>query len=414
MAWISPRSPATETAEAAGTGALERAAARPGRDYRLDFFRGLALFFIFIDHIPDNPFGYFTLRGLAFADAAEVFIFISGYTAAMVYGRTMLKDGALLAAALIWRRAWQLYLAHICLFVLYSAQVAYTVRHFENPLFSDELGIGGFLARPDETLIKALLLSFQPGLLDILPLYIALLLVFPLFMLAMRVHVLAALIPSFALWVFARATEINLPGGVTEDHVWFFNPFAWQFLFVIGACLGFTQARGQASLPRSGWRYQVLLWGAAVVAIAGGVVQISWTLHQWDPRVPGILFQSLFPIHKSLLPPIRLVSILALAALVGLLVRRDAPFMTSRLGWPVVLSGQNSLQVFCLGILLSLLGNIVLTFVSRTALSLLIVNAGGILIMIAVAYVCAWYGAGGRLPPRPGAAVPAQAAPARA
>jgi hypothetical protein len=151
------------------------------RDYRLDFFRGLALFFIFIDHIPDNPLGNFTLRSLAFADAAEVFIFISGYTAALVYGRTMLKDGALFASALIWRRAWQLYLAHICLFVIYSAQVSYTVRHFTNPLFSDELGIGSFLTRPDDALISVLLLSFQPGRLDILPLYIALLLIFPFF-----------------------------------------------------------------------------------------------------------------------------------------------------------------------------------------------------------------------------------------
>ena len=372
-----------------------------GRDYRLDFFRGLALFAIFIDHIPNNPVGNVTLRGFALVDAAEVFIFISGYTAAMVYGRKMLRDGPLFASALILRRAWQLYLAHICLFVLYAAEVAYTVRHFDNPLFSEELGIGDFLATPDKTILRVLLLEFQPALLDILPLYIALLLVFPLFMLAMRRHMLLALGPSAALYVLAQVTEVNIPGETDADG-WFFNPFAWQFLFVIAACLGFAQARGQQVLPRSGSRARALIWGAGVIAVVGGVLQLSWTLHQWDGRIPGILFQTLFPLHKTLLPPIRLISILALAVLVGLLIPRDARFMTGRLGWLVVLSGQNSLHVFCLGILLSLLGNIVLTFVAKSWLVLAAVNLGGILIMIGLGLLSAWFDAGGRMPARPG------------
>jgi len=373
------------------------------RDYRLDFFRGLALFAIFIDHIPNNPVGSFTLRGWALVDAAEVFIFISGYTAAMVYGRRMLRDGPLFASALILRRAWQLYIAHLCLFLLYSAEVAYTLRRFDNPLFSDELGIGDFLAEPDRTVILVLLLRFQPALLDILPLYIALLLLLPLFMIAMRRHMLIALAVSAAIYVAAQVTEVNLPGASEHDG-WFFNPFAWQFLFIIAACLGFAQARGDRVTPRLGrWR-RALLWSAAAVAALGCAVQLTWSLHQWDPRIPGILFHTLFPLHKTLLPPIRLVSILALAALVGLLVRRDAPFMTSRWGWPVVLCGQHSLHVFCLGILLSLLGNILLTFVSKTWLALGVINLGGIAIMVGMALLLAWFDGGGRLPMRPGAA----------
>ena len=118
--------------------------ARPGRDYRLDFFRGLALVFIFIDHIPDNRLSTLTLRSYAFCDAAEVFIFISGYTAAMVYGRGLLKDGGLMCTARIWRRVWQLYVAHLCIFMLYNAEVAYTMNHYNNPLFADELQVGAF------------------------------------------------------------------------------------------------------------------------------------------------------------------------------------------------------------------------------------------------------------------------------
>ena len=94
------------------------------RDLRLDFFRGLSLIFIFIDHIPYNVLSYFTLQSNTFFDAAEVFIFISGYTAALVYGRRLAAKGAIYATAQIWRRAWTLYVAHIFLFVLFIAEVS--------------------------------------------------------------------------------------------------------------------------------------------------------------------------------------------------------------------------------------------------------------------------------------------------
>ena len=98
-----------------------------GRDYRLDFFRGIALIFIFIDHIPDNAISYLTLRSFAFCDAAEVFIFISGYTAALVYARSFEKEGAAMGVARIYRRVWQLYVAHLCLFMIFKALIAFSV-----------------------------------------------------------------------------------------------------------------------------------------------------------------------------------------------------------------------------------------------------------------------------------------------
>src|ERR1700684_1019546 len=112
-----------------------------GRDVRLDFFRGLSLFFIFIDHIPENVLAYFTLRSVAFNDAAEVFIFISGYTAALVYGRSLADKGALFATAQIYRRVWQLYVAHIFLFVIFTAEVSYAILVVQNPMYTEELGV---------------------------------------------------------------------------------------------------------------------------------------------------------------------------------------------------------------------------------------------------------------------------------
>jgi len=374
--------------------------AKAARDYRLDFFRGLALFIIFIDHVPDNPLAHFTLGSIALSDASEVFIFISGYTAALVYGHKMQRDGGLFASALIWRRVWQLYVAHLCLFMLYSAQVAYTVRHFNNPLFSDELGIGDFLSRPEETLIRVLLLEFQPAYLDILPLYIFLLLIFPAFMLVMRRHALLALVPSFAIYVLAETTGLNMPGNLDSDG-WYFNPFAWQFLFVISASLGLPQAQSWQRFWSQGRVGRWVLAAAATFAVAGLFIQVSWTLHVLYPRIPGILFHALWPIDKSALAPLRILSILSLVVLAQRLVPRGAGWLTSRVGWLVVLCGQNSLNIFCLSILLSLSGNILLTFVSRTWWIYGAINLAGILLMVGLGLLTAWYGAGGHLPRRP-------------
>ena len=74
------------------------------RELRLDLFRGLALWLIFIDHLPPNILTWFTIRNYGFSDATEIFIFISGYTAAFVYGRAMLQAGVVVATARITMR----------------------------------------------------------------------------------------------------------------------------------------------------------------------------------------------------------------------------------------------------------------------------------------------------------------------
>ena len=374
---------------------------KAARDYRLDFFRGAALFFIFIDHIPGNPLAYATLKSFAFADAAEAFIFISGYTAALVYGRVVIRDGAVMATLRIWRRVWQLYVAHICIFMIYTAQVAYAMAHMTNPLYVENLGVGDFLQRADITILRVLMLQFQPTHLDILPLYIALLFVFPAFILLMRYSITLAVALSAALYALVQIWPINLPAH-PDDEVWYFNPFAWQFLFVIAAALGFRRARAPdgdgdtAGAPMPRWLV------VAAIAIAGFacVVQLSWVLHDFTSTVPALLRRLLWPIEKTGLPPPRLLSILALAALVARFVPRDARFLTSRLGWVVVLCGQNSLDVFCFSILLSVLGGILLTGFGDGVAMVTAVNLAGMLAMVALALGMSWYDGGGRLPRR--------------
>ena len=375
--------------------------ARPGsakgpRDYRLDFFRGLALFFIFIDHIPDNKLRYVTLHAVAFSDAAEVFIFISGFTAALVYGRAMAREGFLMGACRVYRRVWQLYVAHLCLFLIYSAEVAYTVLKFNNPLFADELRVGGFLDEPAVTILRVLTLQFQPTFLDILPLYILLLAAFPLVLLALRLHPLLALLPSVALYAGARLGGVEMPAWPAGD-TWYFNPFTWQLLFVIGAMFGYAEGQGRRLFEVRPW----LLWLAGAVALFGVVVVSTWTLHEMTGRFPMLLYATLWPVDKSSLPLLRLFNMLALALLVGRLVPQQARFLTSRVGWIVVLCGQNSLEIFCLSILLAVLAHTVQTVLGTSLPVQLLVNGAGLAVMIGLGLVLAWFDAGGRFPPRP-------------
>src|SRR5258708_29629880 len=143
-------------------------------DHRIDFLRGVALLIIFIDHIPENLLALATPRNFGFSDGSEWFIFLSGYSGALAFTVRRARTGTVLAAAEMIRRAWTLYVAHIFVFVLYTAQVSFTAASLNNPLYFDELNMGAFLQEPHVAVLQALLLRFQPPFLDILPAYIVL------------------------------------------------------------------------------------------------------------------------------------------------------------------------------------------------------------------------------------------------
>ncbi len=367
------------------------------RDLRLDFFRGVSLIFIFVDHIPENILSYLTLQAVAFFDAAEVFIFISGFTAALVYGRRLASKGALYATAQVLRRAWQLYVAHIFLFVLFIAEVSYTATTFKNPMYNEEMRVADFLDEPHIAVIKALLLDFQPTFLDILPLYILMLVIFPAILLGMQRHWLLVLVPSAIVYLVVQIFDIPVP-AYPEGHVWYFNPLAWQFLFVAGAVLGNRTARGESFAALLRLAYPV----AAAVFAAALVVKVSWTLHGvWEP-FPGLFLKELWPVNKNNLSPLRLVTFFALVLLVATLVPRQARFLGSAAARPLVRCGQQSLEIFCLGILLSALGHFVLAEYDSAIAMQLAVNAAGIAVMLLTAKMIDWYKAMDRMPiPQP-------------
>lgn len=142
-----------------------------GRDLRLDLFRGLSLLFIFIDHIPNNLLSYVTLHSIAFSDAAEVFVFISGYAAATVYSKAFERQGFIAVSGRIYRRVLQLYVAHILTFVVLVAGLCYVALRLQNQTYIEDFGIDYFIDEPGAATAKFLLLQYQPQFLDILPIY---------------------------------------------------------------------------------------------------------------------------------------------------------------------------------------------------------------------------------------------------
>jgi len=355
-----------------------------GRDLRLDLFRGIALWLIFLDHIPSNVVSWITIRNFGFSDATEIFIFISGYTAAFVYGRAMRERGLVVSGARILRRAWQIYVAHIFLFAIYMAEISYVATSFDNPLYAEEMNILDFLKQPDVTIVQAMLLKFKPVNMDVLPLYIILLLLFPSVLWLLQRGLTLALGASLALYLLTWHFGWNLPAY--PDGNWVFNPFAWQLLFVFGAWCALGGAQRLAPILQSN-----LTLALAVLYLGFAfVVALSWHLPELT-IVPHSLEHLIYPIDKTNLDVLRFAHFLALAILTVRFVPRTWPMLNSPLLYPAILCGQHSLEVFCLGVFLAFAGHFALVEISGAFWMQVVISVLGIVAMIGTAALVTWY-----------------------
>jgi len=350
-----------------------------GRDLRLDLFRGLANWAIFLDHIPNNTVAWVTTRNYGFSDAADVFVFISGYTAAFIYARRMAAQGYLAGTALLIRRVWQLYVAHVLLFVFYAAAIGYVAQDYGHSHLLDEFNVAGLIERPVATLTHGLLLQFKPLNLDVLPLYIVLMAGFaPLLMLMMRTPN-TALAAAIAVYLLARHFGWNFPAYPAGG--WYFNPFTWQLPFTMGA----WAALGGAARAQALARTRTVLIASIAFVVFAFVVTVGARL---DVSTLSPLFDVLS--EKTNLAPYRIVHFLALAVIVVHLVPRDWNGLRSSLVRPIIVCGQRSLEVFCIGIFLSFVGHFILEMYSDRMLTQIGVSVGGLLLMTAVALYRTW------------------------
>ncbi len=360
---------------------------RFNRDSRVDFFRGLALWWIFMDHIPGNIFATITIHNFALCDSAEMFVFLAGYGAGIAYGGTMDRQGWVFAGADTLKRAWTLYIAHIFLFVVFSAQVSYSAAALDRADYLDEIHLDVLADAPYRAMFEALILRFQPAYLDILPMYVAMLVMFALVGLPLlrRPAVLAGL--SLAVYVTARVTDANFPSWTAGG--WYFNPLTWQILFMLGAITSYARP-----WPKYGRRF--LDVAATLIVLAGIVVQwLLWPHPEIMERLPALVGRALLEVDKTGLHPFRLLNMLALAWLAARLVPRDAAWLRSRWAAPFVLCGQHSLPVFCSGIFLSFLGRLAMEWREGWMVQLA-VNIAGSFALLGVGALSAWYREKGR------------------
>jgi hypothetical protein len=355
------------------------------RELRLDLFRGLALWLIFIDHLPANVLTWFTLRNYGFSDATEIFIFISGYTAAFVYGRAMTERGFVVASARILKRAWQIYVAHIFLFTIYLAEISYVATRFQNPLYAEEMNILDFLKSPDVTIVQALLLRFRPVNMDVLPLYIVLMVFFPPVLWLLRRKADLALALSVGLYAVTWEFELALPSYPSGS--WFFNPYAWQLLFVFGAWCALGGAQRMSRILNS----KITIGLAAFYLLFAFAVTLTWHFPKIDFLMPHVLSRWMYPISKTDLDVLRFAHFLALAALTVYFIPKGWPGLKSVWLRPMILCGQHSLEIFCVGVFLAFAGHFAIVELGGGAWIHFVISVAGIVVMVAAAWLLAWY-----------------------
>jgi hypothetical protein len=239
------------------------------------------------------------------------------------------------------------------------------------------------VSNPLQTTAAILALLHQLENANILPLYIALLLMTPLLLLLARRDDRLMLATSAGIYLAARAFSLNFPTWPVEG-TWWFNPIAWQLIFAIGI---FTGRR----LKRGGIAYDARLFAAclAVVAIAAVVRTdaLGYASGLWQH------VHDMLDCGKTNLGFARLVHFLALAYIVyhsGLtgLVRRTRAFL------PLCLMGRYGLPVFATGIVLSAMGEVVETraeaFSHEVAFGAAIVGGGILMHYLVARGLAAW------------------------
>ncbi|MEH2497992.1 hypothetical protein V1294_004471 [Bradyrhizobium sp. AZCC 1678] len=355
-----------------------------GRDLRLDLFRGVANWAIYLDHIPDNVVNWITTRNYGFSDAADLFVFISGYTASFVYARMMLERGFIVGATRLTKRVWQLYVAHIILFVIYIASISYLALRFGDSQLVNDFNVAGLIDNATETLRQGLFLKFKPVNLDVLPLYIVLMGLFPPVLWIMLRQPNWTMLAAIVLWLVSRQTGWNLSAYPTGT--WYFNPFAWQVLFIFGAWCALGGARQSASVIM----HPATLWFCIAYMILALVMTMAGKFPAFGELFPHWLYSTFNPNDKTNLAPYRFLHFVVIVILVIRFVPKEWPGLEWRIFDPLVVCGQQSLAVFCVGVFLSFVGHFMLSLSSGSLLVQILVSVTGIAIMTIVAYYISW------------------------
>ncbi|SAL68944.1 membrane protein [Caballeronia arvi] len=229
----------------------------------LDFFRGLVLLIIVVDHIGGSMVSRFTLHSFALNDAAEVFVFLGGFATATAYVSLAARRSESAARVRFLKRAFELYRAFVVTAVLMLV-ASFLLRpffgHAPNLALHD---LDTLVSDPIASIAQILTFERQPYLSAVLPMYALYALAVPLMLPLARSKPWLLLGLSLALWAFAPQIGEHMPS--VDDNLWDFNPAAWQLMYVLGVLARCQPVYQRVSANRFGW---IVSAGAAAL-IAG-------------------------------------------------------------------------------------------------------------------------------------------------
>jgi hypothetical protein len=353
---------------------------RDHRDLRLDACRGLALWFIFIDHISGNTFEWLTIRNYGFSDTTEVFVFVSGYTCMLAYGGALREQGWPTIVARSLRRGFEIYAAFLLLVVAYFI----LIWAAGGSRYLDETNTKFLFESPGAALIHVAALQYTPVNTDILPTFVLLHLAFPLVLWLLMRSAAATLAASFLLYLMVQIQSWHVPAWPVGEL--YFNPLGWQILFVFGAWYAYSGAGPLKALVRS----PATLLAAVLYLLFSLLIALSWRIEPLASLIPDAVTGLIYPIYKSHLAPLRLVHFLALAIVVSRFIPADWPHLIKPWMTAMIRCGENSLPIYCFGVLLSFAAFLVLQELSGGLAMQAAVTAGGIALMVAAATLLTW------------------------
>jgi hypothetical protein len=353
----------------------------PRQANAVDFWRGFALITIFINHIPGIFYERITHRNFSISDSADLFVFLAGWSLRLLVGNPGRASAAYLAVRL-GGRALTIYVAQIVIIAVAIGMLAAAALLLQNPLILEWHNAAAVFQDPVPAHLGLAILTHQLGYFDILPLYVVLMAIAPAVALIDRYLPWLLLPLSLAIYFAALVFQITLPSWPVQGE-WFFNPIAWQVLFV----LGFVLAKGDRGIGAFARRNIRWLRIAALPLVIAGAL-IIWNSWWPDPvKVPQPTL--LFIQSKSYVTPMRLIQFLALIALFSATyptIERFVPWLVEFFS----LLGRNSLEVFCVGSLLSLLGQIVRFIYQGGIVTDTVVVTTGIALLALTAWLTEW------------------------
>ncbi len=332
----------------------------PRQPNAVDFWRGFALITIFIDHIPGVVYAKYTMTNFSISDAADLFVFLAGWSLRLMAEGGSRRRTTGEVAMRLFGRAFEIYTAQILITMLAIAILAASAILLHNPLLLQWHNAAAVFEDPVRTHIGLAILSHHLGYFDILPLYVVLMAMAPGFATIDRLAPALLLPCSLAIYLCALGFRLTLPSWPVSG-TWFFNPLAWQILFV----LGFLLAKPASGVGHWARRHIGALQVIGLPIVIFGLFYHPYQLWPDPTKVPEP--KLFFIVSKAYESPIRLVQFLALIAVFSgayryIRMAADARYVRGPIGGLIglfALLGRNSLYVFCVGSLLSLSAQVV-------------------------------------------------------